>query len=41
MANDTALMSTASSLKDDVVTSNTNNTRNVVIDVPANIWRYG
>ena len=41
MANDTALMSTASSVLEDVVTSNDSNTGGFVIDVSANIWRYG
>ena len=41
MANDTALMSTASSVLEDVVTSNENNTGDFVFDVSANIWRYG
>ena len=41
MANDTALMSTASSVLEDVVTSNDSNTGGFVFDVSANIWRYG
>ena len=41
MANDTALMSTASSVLEDVATSNENNTGGFVFDVSANIWRYG
>ena len=41
MANDTALMSTASSVLEDVVNSNKNNTDDFVLDVSANIWRYG
>ncbi|KAK2171223.1 hypothetical protein NP493_1090g00016 [Ridgeia piscesae] len=41
MANDTALMSTASSVLEDVVTSNKNNTGDFVSDVTAIMWRYG
>ena len=41
MTNDTALMSTASSVLEDVVTSNKNNSGDFVLDVSANIWRYG
>ena len=41
MANDTALMSTASSVLEDVVMSNDNNSGGFVFDVSANIWRYG
>ena len=40
MANDTALISTASSVLEDVVTSN-NDTRDFLFDVSANLWRYG
>ena len=41
MANDIALMSTASSVLEDVVTSNENNTGGFVFGVSANLWRYG
>ena len=41
MANDTTLMSTASSVLEDVVNSNKNNSDDFVFDVSANIWRYG
>ncbi|KAK2175613.1 hypothetical protein NP493_718g00012 [Ridgeia piscesae] len=41
MANDTVLMSTASSVLEDVATSNDNDTGDFVFDVSANIWRYG
>ena len=43
IANDTALMSKASSVLEDVVTSNKNNTDDFVLDVSANVmlWRYG
>ena len=41
MTNDTALMSTASSVLEDVATSNDNDTGDFVFDVSANIWRYG
>ena len=41
MANDTGSMSTASSILEDVVTSNENNTGGFVFGVSANIWRYG
>ena len=41
MANETALISTTSSVLEDVVTSNENNTGGFVVDVSANIWRYG
>ena len=42
MANETALMSTASSLLEDVVTYNNNNIYfDFVVDVSANLWRYG
>ena len=34
-------MSTASSVLDDVTTTNDNNTGDFVSDVTANIWRYG
>ena len=41
MANDTALMSTASSVLEDVVISNKNTSNGFVFDVSVNIWRYG
>ena len=41
MANETVLMSTASSVLEDVVTSNENNTGGFVVDVSVNMWRYG
>ena len=41
MANDTGSMSTASSVLEDVDTSNENNTGGFVFGVSANIWRYG
>ena len=41
MANETALMSTASSVLEDVVTSNINNSDDFVLDVSVTIWRYG
>ena len=41
MANDTGSMSTASSVLEDVDTSNETNTGGFVFGVSANIWRYG
>ena len=41
MTNEAVLMSTTSSVLEDVVTSNENNTGGFVVDVSANIWRYG
>ena len=41
MANETGSMSTASSVLEDVDTSNENNTGGFSFDVSANIWRYG
>ncbi|KAK2171226.1 hypothetical protein NP493_1090g00059 [Ridgeia piscesae] len=41
MANVTALMSTASSVLEDVATSNENNTGDYVFDMSAKLWRYG
>ena len=41
MADDTALMSTPSSVLEDVTTSNDNDTGDFVSDVSTNIWRYG
>ena len=41
MVNVTALMSTASSVLEDVATCNENKTGGFVFDVSANIWRYG
>ena len=41
MANETGSMSTASSVLEDVVTSNENNTGGFVFGVSANLWRYG
>ena len=41
MANDTGSMLTASSVLEDVDTSNENNTGGFAFDVSANLWRYG
>ena len=41
MANDTGSMLTASSVLEDVATSNENNTGGFVFGVSANLWRYG
>ncbi|KAK2159504.1 hypothetical protein NP493_1711g00021 [Ridgeia piscesae] len=41
MANETAVKSTASSVLENVVTPIENNTGGFVVDVSANIWRYG
>ena len=41
MANDTALMSTASSVLEDVVTSSENNTGDFGFDMTVTLWRYG
>ena len=41
MANDTGSTSTASSVLEDVDTSNENNTGDYAFDVSANLWRYG
>ena len=41
MANVTALMSTASSVLEDVATYTENISDDCVFDVSANIWRYG
>ena len=41
MANDTALMSTASSILEDVDKSTENNTGDFVFDIPVTLWRYG
>ncbi|KAK2167966.1 hypothetical protein NP493_1248g02030 [Ridgeia piscesae] len=41
MANGTTLMSTATSVLDDVIVSKENKTDDFVIDVPGTLWRYG
>ena len=41
MANWTRLMSTATSVLDDVISSKENKAEDFVIDVPGTLWRYG